>query len=135
MIACLFRPDITHFTPKLISVCCLCSCHLMSFWLQNFFQNSSSRAIRSRFGNAIKTKSLSTEFQRVSITNTTTHATRVRVAIMKVKIFYNTAALSLIRESFVLAHFHSFNVYNFVAVTFSFMVRSLITTFAPISIE
>jgi hypothetical protein len=44
----------------------------------------SSRAIRSRFGQAIKTKSLSDDFRGISITNTTTHSTRVRIAILKV---------------------------------------------------
>jgi hypothetical protein len=48
------------------------------------FLFNSSRAIRSRFGAAIKTKTLTDAFKGVSITNTSTHATRVRVAIMKV---------------------------------------------------
>ncbi len=49
---------------------------------------SSSRAIRTAFGTAIKTKTLSKEFNGMSITNTTTHATRVRVAILKVQNFF-----------------------------------------------
>ncbi len=55
----------------------------MSFLQQRHFIYS-SRAIRSRFGAAIKTKTLTDDFKGISITNTSTHATRVRVSIMKV---------------------------------------------------
>jgi hypothetical protein len=53
---------------------------------KNNFLLNSSRAIRSRFGTAIKTKTLSNDFKGMSITNTTTHSTRVRVAILKVNL-------------------------------------------------
>jgi hypothetical protein len=48
----------------------------------------SSRAIRSWFGQAIKMQSLSNDFRGISISNTTTHSTRVCVAILKVKAFF-----------------------------------------------
>ncbi len=72
---------------------------LPQFWVESFKAGPShfsfkkvvvllrSRAIRKKFGNAIKTKTLGPEFKGVSITNKTTHSTRIRVAILKV--FYD----------------------------------------------
>jgi hypothetical protein len=73
---CLIRSAKTAIS---VGVLCIADHNLTSI---NFV--FSSQAIRKRFGKAIKTKTLGAEFKGVSITNKTTHSTRIRVAILKV---------------------------------------------------
>jgi len=53
------------------------------FELLSFFFRAG--AIRNFFGKAIKSKTLPATFNGTSVSNMTTHATRVRIAILKVR--------------------------------------------------